>query len=324
MRKLLSVVAWSIIGGMVALAWAQPGQARIVWPIIPDLTPQIKVHLHRTAGVPEFRELDVRIDSFNLRSWEVHQLRELLNKVRFFELKSSVTNFPPYIPDPVAEYSITVETEGRKHTVRWNNGRQDLRALVEWLTAKATPRLQPVPLARCIVPDQATLTLTGKLQMVIRGWEEFAIWPPRKGPRPEIVVSWHVVVNGKTYQIDLGKSKELNALASKLNGQLVEMTGILVGESLQVSGLKAAQASARQSARIEITGSLRSMVLERFPPIEVWQVTVAGKTYQLSLGSEELRRQARGLIGQRVIVRGALENDRVVVRDLVALPPTRC
>jgi hypothetical protein len=330
MRKLLSLVAGSIIGGLVALAWAVPGQARIIRPIVPDLSPPIKVHFHRTAGVPEFRELDVKVDSTNLRSWERRSLRELLQKARFFELKSSVVEVPIFVPDPPAEYTITVETEGRKHTVRWNTRRDELRPLVDWLTGRPGVieplQIHPIgpPVARCLLPDQVTVTMTGKLQLVIRGLEELAIWPPKRHPHPEITAFWQVVVNGKTYHLDLSKSKDVQELVNKLNGQVVELNGLLVGETVQVTGLKAAATAARQSVRVEIRGLLNYGELERFPPIPFWTVTAAGKTYHLSLGSAELQKRGRELSGQRVVLRGTLENDRVIVSDLVAAPLVRC
>jgi hypothetical protein len=330
MKKLLSVLAACVIWGLGAPAWAAPRQAEVPFAtLVPDLAPRFKITFHRTAGVPGFRVLDTTIDSWNLAFGDRSQLRKLVADVHFFKLKSSVVDISPVIPDPPAVYTITVEVGKERHTVSWNNGRSDLQPLCAWLTDWAsrepfTGRCQPTPLAtRCILPDQVSVTLTGRLQMVFHGLERLADARPNDR-RPSIIVSWQVVVGGKTFVVDLGASKEMGALASKLNGQMVEATGQLTGGTLSLTSLRPAAASATPRAQVEIRGLLRYSELERFPVLPVWEVTAAGQTFRLSLGSEALRQRGRELNGQRVVVRGALVNGQVIVTDLEPVPPTRC
>jgi len=177
---------------------------------------------------------------------------------------------------------------------------------------------------RCIVPDQVSVWLTGKLQRTIHGLEVPAI-PPEEGGRPHIIaVQWQINVNGKTYTLSFGKSKELEALANKAGTQTVEVNGLLVGGTVQVTGLRVVDATAQPGARVEIRGMLRYFVLERFPPIHVWEVSAAGQTYRLSLPSAELQNRGRDLAGRRVTVRGTLQNGQVAVTGMEVVPLTRC
>jgi hypothetical protein len=334
MRTLLSLLAAGVVCGLLAPARGEPGQADPYFklPIVAP-GPRVKVWLHSTPGVPDFRALDVAVDSANLFGADALQLRKLLADARFFELKSSVVKEPPFIPDPSAVYTITVDMGGRKHTVSWNNGRTELQPLLNWLRARARQledRLVPLQVpARIIarpVPDGVSVVITGELSQVLEVDDVLEPaelkFPPRR-PLPARV-SGVVRVNGTTYRLNLGASPHLQNTVNKLNGRKVTVSGRLVGDFVQVAGLRAAAGNARPGVHVEIVGTLGDRVLTRLPPIPVWDITVSGKTYHLTLNSLALRVRATSLVGRRALVSGELQGGSVIVTDLFALPPLRC
>lgn len=143
---------------------------------------------------------------------------------------------------------------------------------------------------------------------------------------------WELLADGKMYYLDL-RDKELIGLAEKLNGQTVEVIGTLAPSSPTI------QVTCFKYAFVEIKGKLcktlripdrwyyrgpfersapRSLAFSSFKPhvpddrspmpnlgpIEVWTITAGGKTYELTFGSEELRKLAEKLNGKVVVVTG--------------------
>jgi hypothetical protein len=110
----------------------------------PYVVKTLKVHLVRTRGVGDFNGFpDVDLDAKRLTAEEVRQLRKLIEDARFFELSSSPKP-PPYVPDPLAGYDLTVEMGGRKHSI-WvvdSAVTPSLRPLIQWLTDRAKETIQ--------------------------------------------------------------------------------------------------------------------------------------------------------------------------------------
>ena|SRR5215213_3980633 len=75
----------------------------------------MKIEVERSGGFAGIKPTTYSIDEKSVTSVEAHQLEELLEKVRFF-------NMPSKFPSPkrgadYCTYRITVQKEGRQHTV---------------------------------------------------------------------------------------------------------------------------------------------------------------------------------------------------------------
>ncbi len=139
MKKYMSLAAGVV--GLVALAAAQAG-------CLPGQDGgYVKVHFARTRGVGDFNGFpNVDLDGSKLSAEETAQLCKLIEDAHFFDLKSSPTP-PPNIPDPMAGYDLTVEMDGRTHTIWLQDGDvgKSLQPLIDALTRRAMPCLGQVP-----------------------------------------------------------------------------------------------------------------------------------------------------------------------------------
>jgi hypothetical protein len=143
---LWAALAWSV----APLGWAGtlPGGMVIFDPSCsiarPDKVKTLKVHFARTRGVGDFNGFpDVDLDAKRLTAEERHLLRKLIANARFFDLSSSPKP-PPYVPDPLAGYDLTVEMDGHKHSI-WivdSDVNKSLRPLIDWLTDRAKKTIQ--------------------------------------------------------------------------------------------------------------------------------------------------------------------------------------
>jgi hypothetical protein len=189
-----------------------------------------------------------------------------------------------------------------------------------WATAA---RADEPTLRNIIVPpfafDDVSADITGKLEMHL-DFPVYVVPLSPAGGRRLPAVRWQIQVQGRTFDVDLGTNKDIQALASKLNGKMVVLSGSLTGNRVRVGGLRAAAALAVPQVQIEIVGTLRYSELERFPVLRVWEVTANGQTYRLSLPTAELQKRGQELSGRRVMVRGTLQGDRVTVTHLTATP----
>jgi hypothetical protein len=105
----------------------------------PDKAKTLTVHFARTRGVGDFTGFpDLNLDARNLSTAEQTRLRRLIADARFFRLSSSPAP-PPFIPDPPAGYDLSVEMDGRAHTVWVTDGdvTPSLQPLIQWLTDRA-------------------------------------------------------------------------------------------------------------------------------------------------------------------------------------------
>ena len=131
MKKLLSLAAGLV--GVVVLAAAGRGGC------LPEQDAgYVKVHFKRTPGVNDFSSHPtVDLDGKNLSVEEAKQLRKLIEDAGFFDLKSTPPQ-SPVVPDPMSGYDLTVDMDGRTHTV-WvadENVGKSLKPLIDLLTAR--------------------------------------------------------------------------------------------------------------------------------------------------------------------------------------------
>ena len=96
----------------------------------------MKIHFERGGGFAG-THVTATIDSKELTQDEEQELGELINTANFFKL-------PPLMSSTKRgadrfNYKLTVETEGKRHSVLIDEGAvtPELRTLLQWLTAKA-------------------------------------------------------------------------------------------------------------------------------------------------------------------------------------------
>lgn len=319
MRKLLSLLLLSFVGGLLLPAEGLPAQA--AGGDLIKVRP-IRVSYQKSAGVPDFRPLDIILDSGHLTLADIEQLRRIVKEIDFFERRSTLSKVPLNIPDPPARYSLSVEMDGRKHKVEWDafKERKDLQPLVQWVLDCFRPDRALKAGARM---DGIFLDIIGEIEIPEAVILEFV---------PEGV--WVLVkVKGKSYWLDLSGSPDFAAKVGKLHGKKVAVTGWLTHRPtllpfavdglptgapvIVVSSLEpVTNDEVKPVIRVEIYGTLHHMVLPYtiFPPISVWEVKVNGQTYRLRFSNSQVEIEAGKLAdGQRVRVTGEWDGDRVIV-----------
>ena len=103
----------------------------------------MRIQFERTGGVAGIR-VAATIDTESLSSEEARELREMIDAARFFDLPAFIAS-----PTPGADqfqYKVTVEAEGRQHTVEVGDASapESLQGLLRRLTvlARSTRRNQ--------------------------------------------------------------------------------------------------------------------------------------------------------------------------------------
>ena len=96
----------------------------------------MKIYFERGGGFAGMH-ITAIIDSKELTQDEGQELGELVNRSNFFNLPPLVTS--KKLGADRFNYKLTVETEGKRHSVVINEGAvtPELRTLLQWLTAKA-------------------------------------------------------------------------------------------------------------------------------------------------------------------------------------------
>ncbi len=134
---LVSSCAFPSMLGERSLTANNPGGAA-QRPVQTVESKSLQVQWERTGGFAGMRTA-ATIDSESLSQEEARRLRELVEAAGFFEL-------PEEIADPAEGggadrflYMLTVEMEGRRHTVRTSETAAPprLRSLIRWLTTAA-------------------------------------------------------------------------------------------------------------------------------------------------------------------------------------------
>ena len=96
----------------------------------------MRVELQTEGGIAYFPGLakPVVVDSSDLSKAQSHQLQQLLDSTRFFELPAASRSVPKGAAD-MRRYTITVEDGRRRRTVRLVDPIEDtqLQALIEFL-----------------------------------------------------------------------------------------------------------------------------------------------------------------------------------------------
>ena len=95
----------------------------------------VKVQFERSGGFTGIKRA-VTVDSQSLPPGEARELKERVERADFFNLPTEI------IGQKGADqfvYTLTVESEGRRHTVRTGDtaAPERLKPLIEWLTAQA-------------------------------------------------------------------------------------------------------------------------------------------------------------------------------------------
>jgi hypothetical protein len=184
----------------------------------------------------------------------------------------------------------------------------------------------PVPTAKKALPMQ----LKGKLQKEVA--EPNDVGPFLPGERnPEVL--WKLLMDGKTYDLDLDNKHDLWVLAEANVGKTVLVNGTWDGEVVHVASLKGDVEHVNKKVTVEVKGRLNAVyppipefparpagakAPRDFPPYDfgpIWQIAVGDKTYALDFahaGAEGLLDRANELNGRTVIVTGELENDTTI------------
>jgi hypothetical protein len=201
--------------------------------------------------------------------------------------------------------------------------------VVTGIPEPASPTLRVTSLkADEFVKETIHVEIRGKLARCL---EDYRPKPKDRCPwgKPAPTVTWWISFDGgKSYQLDFRGRRELHALAKKLDGKAVVVTGTRVGEVIHVAGLKAEASAYRETVTVEIQGVLERVFAEfdvwllSYPPryggkIKLpvgWKITAAGKTYTLDFTSHpELEKRASPLVNQTVVVTGRLKDGVVAV-----------
>ncbi|MGQ9468240.1 MAG: protealysin inhibitor emfourin [Nitrososphaerales archaeon] len=96
----------------------------------------MKIYFERSGGLAGMR-IVATLDTDSLPSDEAHQIQAMVTGAKFFDLPSKLPQ--PKKGADYFQYKITVEKEGRKHTVETSDATMQpaLRPLVDFLVKKA-------------------------------------------------------------------------------------------------------------------------------------------------------------------------------------------
>jgi hypothetical protein len=121
---------------------------------------------------------------------------------------------------------------------------------------------------------------------------------------------WIVEAEGKAYELDFPKGLPLSI--ARLEGKTVVASGTLTGNRIVVTQLQPdASGAAKQTVNVEVRGKLCQ------DQNGAWKVEVEGTLYTLEFGaSKEFSRRAAKNRGANVVIRGALKDGVVTVRDM--------
>jgi hypothetical protein len=132
-----------------------------------------------------------------------------------------------------------------------------------------------------------------------------------------------LLVNDKTYVVDLGNNRDLWTAAAGLDGHTAIVTGTLDGDRITATAIKADQEFIRKTLKVEVSGRLywNKNLLHRLVP--EFQLASGREFFALDFDDTGLRKLAETLSGDDVIVTGTLtadvfSNDRIAVTSLKA------
>jgi hypothetical protein len=125
---LLSALVVTLVWGLTLPARGA-GEEADIWK---NPKCKLKVRVVRTPGIGDFSRREVTLDGARLSPVERLRLLVLIEDANFFKLHSSPLP-PPHIPDPPAGYEVTVNLDGRQHTIWVVDGdvSKSLRRLID-------------------------------------------------------------------------------------------------------------------------------------------------------------------------------------------------
>ena len=130
---------------------------------VPVPVPAFKVHFARTQGLSDgvHGAPTVDLDGSQLSAEEAKVLRKLIEDAHFFDLKSSRPPAANVELDPIAGYDLTVEMDGRTHTIWAADGdvSKSLQPLIDALTLRAKPWLEQVPFKARVEAEQPAIRI---------------------------------------------------------------------------------------------------------------------------------------------------------------------
>ncbi len=99
----------------------------------------MRLQFKMEGGIASFpgRSSPITIDSDQLPKQESDELKRLVNATRFFDLPATMSSLSPGAAD-YRQYTITIEDEGKQHTVHLTDPIEDpnLQALLTYLRAR--------------------------------------------------------------------------------------------------------------------------------------------------------------------------------------------
>jgi hypothetical protein len=152
--------------------------------------------------------------------------------------------------------------------------------------------------------------------------------------RPWLCWQWYVTANGQTYPLNFGTDQKLLALAKKLNGKTVVLSGCLQQDLpifpleprakvlemyrpwllrpvVGVSRMRAAKAeSVKETVTLVIQGKLRMNGHLGYPRQPVSLIEASGQTFVLEFGNKTLAERGKKLDGKIVALQGTFTGFR--------------
>jgi hypothetical protein len=145
---------------------------------------------------------------------------------------------------------------------------------------------------------------------------------------------WHITADATTYELDFGAARNLEALAGKLDGRTVILTGTREGNVVHVKSLKADGPYIKETVSVVLHGKLHYVLTDAmtgkvlsthderptayYECTRLWHgVTIDGKLYLLDLADNKvLATDADKLAGKVVVVAGTLKGDVVTLASV--------
>jgi hypothetical protein len=106
--------------------------------------PAIRIDFTKSGGIAGLHFPTTTIDSATLSAVDAQKLAKLIVDVRFFDLPEL---YPTHGAD-LFEYTITVELNGKRHTVSYDDEPAELKPLIDWLSSRPVTE---VPVG-CVIP----------------------------------------------------------------------------------------------------------------------------------------------------------------------------
>jgi len=95
--------------------------------------PAIRIEIQKSGGIAGRIFPPTTLESSKLSADDARKLDQLLTDVRFFELPES---YPAHGAD-LFGYTITVEQNGKRHSVSFDDTPEELKPLMDWLAGQA-------------------------------------------------------------------------------------------------------------------------------------------------------------------------------------------